>query len=85
MSTMLRAASTTITGIETSDGGGVRLLRTLGSVKLDHLDPFLLLDEIKSDVPDDYLAGFPDHPHRYSMAALPCPLPPARPLPVCIS
>jgi len=36
----------------------------IGAQDLDHLDPFLLLDEFKSDRPDDYLAGFPDHPHR---------------------
>jgi len=36
----------------------------IGTPDLDHLDPFLLLDEFKSDRPGDYLAGFPDHPHR---------------------
>ena len=49
---------------ETSDGAGVRLRRSLGGPELDHLDPFLLLDEFKSDDRDDYIAGFPDHPHR---------------------
>jgi hypothetical protein len=53
-----------IRGRETSDGAGVRLRRTLGGPELDHLDPFLLLDEFKSDDKDDYIAGFPDHPHR---------------------
>ena len=48
----------------TSDGAGVRLKRTLGSAALDHMDPFLLLDEFKSDDSSDYIAGFPDHPHR---------------------
>ena len=48
----------------TSDGAGVRLHRSLGSRQLDHLDPFLLLDEFKSDDRSDYIAGFPDHPHR---------------------
>lgn len=48
----------------TSDGAGVRLFRTIGSQALDALDPFLLLDEFKSDQKNDYLAGFPDHPHR---------------------
>jgi quercetin 2,3-dioxygenase len=48
----------------TSDGAGVRLNRTIGTPVLDNLDPFLLLDEFKSDKPNDYLAGFPDHPHR---------------------
>jgi len=53
-----------VTGQPTSDGAGVRLTRMIGTQDLDHLDPFLLLDEFKSDRPDDYLAGFPDHPHR---------------------
>ena len=53
-----------VTGQPTSDGAGVRLTRVIGTPALDHLDPFLLLDEFKSDQPDDYLAGFPDHPHR---------------------
>jgi len=53
-----------VTGQPTSDGAGVRLSRVIGTPELDHLDPFLLLDEFKSDRPDDYLAGFPDHPHR---------------------
>ena len=48
----------------TSDGAGVKLARSLGSPALDYLDPFLLLDEFKSDAGTDYLAGFPDHPHR---------------------
>jgi redox-sensitive bicupin YhaK (pirin superfamily) len=47
-----------------SDGAGVRLLRAIGSPRVDHLDPFLLLDEFKSDKAGDYIAGFPDHPHR---------------------
>ena len=53
-----------VTGRPTSDGAGVRLNRVIGTPELDHLDPFLLLDEFKSDRPGDYLAGFPDHPHR---------------------
>ena len=53
-----------VTGQPTSDGAGVRLTRVIGTPALDHLDPFLLLDEFKSDKPDDYVAGFPDHPHR---------------------
>ena len=48
----------------TSDGAGVRLFRTIGSQTLDSVDPFLLLDEFKSEQSTDYLAGFPDHPHR---------------------
>ena len=53
-----------VTGQPASDGAGVRLNRVIGTPELDHIDPFLLLDEFKSDRPDDYLAGFPDHPHR---------------------
>jgi redox-sensitive bicupin YhaK (pirin superfamily) len=49
---------------EASEGAGVRIRRSIGTRELDSLDPFLLLDEFKSDRPDDYLAGFPDHPHR---------------------
>ncbi len=53
-----------IEGIATSDGAGVKLTRVL-SGKLQHrLDPFLMLDAFGSDDPDDYIAGFPDHPHR---------------------
>jgi redox-sensitive bicupin YhaK (pirin superfamily) len=48
----------------TVEGAGVRLRRALGSRALPLLDPFLLLDEIHSDDPDDYLPGFPTHPHR---------------------
>jgi redox-sensitive bicupin YhaK (pirin superfamily) len=49
---------------KTKDGAGVSLRRAIGSQRLRMLDPFLLLDEFKSDHPDDYIAGFPDHPHR---------------------
>ena len=61
---MARSIARIITGIPTSDGAGVRLKRILGSPELDNLDPFLLLDEFKNDNPDDYIAGFPPHPHR---------------------
>jgi redox-sensitive bicupin YhaK (pirin superfamily) len=40
------------------------MTRVIGTPALDHFDPFLLLDEFRSDEPDDYIAGFPDHPHR---------------------
>ncbi len=46
------------------EGAGVRLRRSIGGWSLDYLDPFLLLDHFESDDPDDYLAGFPLHPHR---------------------
>ncbi len=54
----------TLEGVATSDGAGVALTRIIGSPDLDMLDPFLLLDEFRSDQPGDYIAGFPDHPHR---------------------
>ena len=47
-----------------SDGAGVRLKRSIGTPSLDHLDPFLLLDQFDTENADDYIAGFPDHPHR---------------------
>jgi redox-sensitive bicupin YhaK (pirin superfamily) len=54
----------TIRGRPTSDGAGVKLTRVIdGSERID-LDPFLLLDEFRSDQAGDYIAGFPDHPHR---------------------
>ncbi len=48
----------------TSDGAGVKLRRSIGSSGFARLDPFLMLDEFFSDNPDDYIAGFPAHPHR---------------------
>src|SRR5207253_5504828 len=48
----------------TSDGAGVKLRRSLGSVRGLYLDPFLMLDEFSSDDAADYIAGFPSHPHR---------------------
>jgi quercetin 2,3-dioxygenase len=48
----------------TQDGAGVRLLRSLGSRSLPELDPFLMLDEIRSEDPSDWISGFPAHPHR---------------------
>ena len=53
-----------VEGIRTTDGAGVNLTRIIGSPDLNMLDPFLLLDEFGSDNPDDYIAGFPPHPHR---------------------
>lgn len=51
-------------GMPTSEGAGVRLTRLIGRPGLPDLDPFLMLDEFRSDTASDYLAGFPDHPHR---------------------
>lgn len=46
------------------EGAGVRLRRSIGTRTLDHVDPFLLLDDFTSSNPEDYRAGFPMHPHR---------------------
>jgi quercetin 2,3-dioxygenase len=53
-----------IESVPTSDGAGVKLRRSLGSQRGLQVDPFLMLDEFYSDNPDDYMAGFPSHPHR---------------------
>jgi hypothetical protein len=53
-----------IESIAASDGAGVKLRRSLGQSQRLRFDPFLMLDEFFSDNPDDYLAGFPSHPHR---------------------
>ena len=53
-----------IRGRATSDGAGVKLTRVIGGPDLPDLDPFLLLDEFGTDRAEDYLAGFPSHPHR---------------------
>jgi redox-sensitive bicupin YhaK (pirin superfamily) len=53
-----------VEGIATSDGAGVQLTRVLTGKLQRRLDPFLMLDAFGSDNPDDYIAGFPDHPHR---------------------
>ncbi len=51
-------------GMPASDGAGVKLTRVIGTPQLEMLDPFLMLDEFGTDKAEDYLAGFPDHPHR---------------------
>ena len=61
---MNRSVINIIDGVQTSDGAGVKLRRIIGSPNLNMLDPFLLFDEFGSDNPDDYIAGFPPHPHR---------------------
>ena len=47
-----------------TDGAGVKLKRAIGTPELDYFDPFLMLDEFGSDNAEDYIAGFPPHPHR---------------------
>ena len=59
-----RPAVRVLRGRPATDGAGVRMTRVIATPELDHFDPFLLLDEFRSDDPDDYIAGFPDHPHR---------------------
>ena len=51
-------------GMPTQDGAGVSLSRIIGNPSVQRLDPFLMLDEFKSDDPNQYIAGFPFHPHR---------------------
>jgi redox-sensitive bicupin YhaK (pirin superfamily) len=60
----LRKVSRIIKGMPATDGGGVALTRIIGQPVLPMLDPFLLLDAFRSDKPEDYIAGFPLHPHR---------------------
>ena len=59
-----RTVIKSVRGMATSDGAGVKLTRVIGTPLLRRLDPFLMLDEFRSDEPQDYLAGFPNHPHR---------------------
>ena len=60
----LRRVERLVQGQATSDGAGVRLTRVLSHDLQERLDPFLMLDAFGSDNPGDYIAGFPDHPHR---------------------
>jgi quercetin 2,3-dioxygenase len=60
----IRTLAQIIESMATSDGAGVKLRRSLGNQRGLHVDPFLMLDEFYSDDPDDYIAGFPAHPHR---------------------
>ncbi|MCX7170329.1 MAG: pirin family protein [Proteobacteria bacterium] len=59
-----RTGERLVIGKMTSDGAGVKLTRVLTQSLQHRLDPFLMLDVFGSDNPDDYIAGFPDHPHR---------------------
>jgi redox-sensitive bicupin YhaK (pirin superfamily) len=62
--TQARAVRRVVKGMPTSDGAGVKLRRVIGQPQLPDLDPFLMLDEFGTDKAEDYIAGFPDHPHR---------------------
>ena len=53
-----------IKAVNASDGAGVKLKRSIGTPEADYVDPFLMLDEFGSENKDDYVAGFPPHPHR---------------------
>ncbi len=59
-----RGVERIVQGQDTQDGAGVRLTRVLSHDLQERLDPFLMLDAFGSDNPGDYIAGFPDHPHR---------------------
>jgi len=59
-----RVVERLVVGKATSDGAGVKLTRVLTQSLQRRLDPFLMLDAFGSDNPNDYIAGFPDHPHR---------------------
>ena len=59
-----RTVERLVAGQATSDGDGVKLTRVLTQDLQRRLDPFLMLDAFGSDQPGDYIAGFPDHPHR---------------------
>ena len=62
--TSFRDIARIVRGMPASDGAGVKLNRVIGQPRLDMLDPFLMLDEFRSDSSGDYIAGFPSHPHR---------------------
>ncbi|WP_310493475.1 pirin family protein [Dechloromonas sp.] len=59
-----RTVERLVAGVQTSDGAGVRLTRVLTQNLQRRLDPFLMLDAFRNENPDDYIGGFPDHPHR---------------------
>ncbi|HRZ61448.1 MAG TPA: pirin family protein, partial [Rubrivivax sp.] len=59
-----RTVERVVAGQATQDGAGVKLTRVLTHDLQRRLDPFLLLDAFGTDNPGDYIAGFPDHPHR---------------------
>lgn len=62
--TTARAVERIVRGMPASDGAGVKLTRVIGQPQMPDLDPFLMLDEFGTDRAEDYIAGFPDHPHR---------------------
>lgn len=62
--TQARGVEQLVAGMATSDGAGVKLTRVLTNQLQRRLDPFLMLDAFGTDNPEDYIGGFPDHPHR---------------------
>ncbi len=64
MNTKIRELKSLTLGVPTSDGDGVKIIRFIGTSELNMLDPFLLFDAFESDQAQDYIGGFPDHPHR---------------------
>jgi redox-sensitive bicupin YhaK (pirin superfamily) len=60
----IRSIQQQLKAVAVSEGAGVTVHRTIGTPTLKNLDPFLMLDHFGSDDPDEYIAGFPDHPHR---------------------
>lgn len=61
---MFKSNKRKVQGFRTRDGAGVSLVRVLSHDDVDDFDPFLMLDSFDSTNPDDYIAGFPTHPHR---------------------
>jgi len=64
MNTRNRELKIVTSGVAASDGDGVKLTRVIGSPEINMLDPFLLFDAFESDRAEDYIGGFPSHPHR---------------------
>ncbi len=64
MKPIVRELRTVTSGRPTTDGNGVKMTRIIGTPELNMLDPFLLLDAFETDQAQDYIGGFPDHPHR---------------------
>lgn len=60
----LRTIRQRVPALEVTEGAGVTVHRSIGTPALKNLDPFLMLDHFGSDDPDEYIAGFPEHPHR---------------------
>lgn len=61
---MIRTVSQFVQAVPVTEGAGVTVYRSIGTPSLKNLDPFLMLDHFGSNDPDDYIAGFPSHPHR---------------------